>query len=839
MNIVEKERLCRHELDEFRDLIGLDASGFPADVEAALRFLHDHLFEESLNASRVQEQDGLRSHNLPARFKRYLGLGLRDYIEDRRIMAAMRLLWHRDLEVYFIAAAVGYAHHETFTRAFKRRVGCTPTQFRAHFPPGAPEAPDDEPLSPSIPDAPPPTQSAEATMFITDVIGIQTGSGNPDLRVEGSAAGQATVLVTVTGDNDARSEIADVRADGTWIARFPSNGALVACGETLQIEAGQPGDDEGRVRWEGPLECADLVPPRRASAEETNEDAVPTTRQARGHDGGGEAEDAVMTVMVASGAEGTPAVNVHSAAPTAYAEEPTHRNEPSRRKRTAEREERPHPSRRATADDDVEDLRAEVERLREQFLALRQDDSKKVVHRQETTRPDEDQRDDAVPHDRATTRENQDTDEQSSVLRELREEIRALRTERADPEHTPPPQPDADRPDDEEPAARDRQTERRERDDNTFDLRNAVRSLQDQIEALREHGPGPSSTDSSAEAETNESEPEEPEAEHADDRAEQNRADLYEAVQLLRQRVVDLERQDDQDAERRDPPREKKRSRTERARDTARELQNRAEQVVEDDHDEAPPRRRRPGERDDELGNKRRRNNKSPGRAEAPVIRFEPVEVGDWTDEGRCEIHIRARVSHPSGEPVAAELVDDRTGDVLADGRSERGRLTLSERVEVEPGRHTFTVHVNEPSPARLALVWELDEERARAQGTQGEVDGEEEDDSAGWISRAVGAGWALVAAAFLLSLASGVHGLLRGIVTAVFLGSFGTYLALTIPRRWAIWTFTGVGLFALSLVAFLPFTPIVQMDSYLLVAGLAALGLLGAGGVALFKGED
>ena len=108
MTLVEKERLCRQELEELRRLIDLDTSAYPADVEAALRFIHDHLFDPSLNASRVQEEDGLHSHNLPARFKRHLGFGLRDYIEDRRIMAAMRLLWHQELEIYLVAAAVGW-----------------------------------------------------------------------------------------------------------------------------------------------------------------------------------------------------------------------------------------------------------------------------------------------------------------------------------------------------------------------------------------------------------------------------------------------------------------------------------------------------------------------------------------------------------------------------------------------------------------------------------------------------------------------------------------------------------------------------------------------------------
>jgi hypothetical protein len=53
------------------------------------------------------------------------------------------------------------------------------------------------------------------------------------------------------------------------------------------------------------------------------------------------------------------------------------------------------------------------------------------------------------------------------------------------------------------------------------------------------------------------------------------------------------------------------------------------------------------------------------------------------------------------------------------------------------------------------------------------------------------------------------------------------------------MWTTAGIGLFALSLVTFLPFTPVVQMDGYLLVAALATLGLAAGSIVALFVSSE
>ena len=131
MRFHEKVRLIRQELTAFKQVISFDTSLFPADVQAALDYLHQHLFEERLNVSELYQQCNLRSHNLSGRFKRTVGLGIRDYIEDKRMMAAMRLLWQEELEVYLIAASVGFTHHESFTRAFKRCIGRTPSEFRA------------------------------------------------------------------------------------------------------------------------------------------------------------------------------------------------------------------------------------------------------------------------------------------------------------------------------------------------------------------------------------------------------------------------------------------------------------------------------------------------------------------------------------------------------------------------------------------------------------------------------------------------------------------------------------------------------------------------------------
>ena len=73
----------------------------------------------------------IRNHNVHSQFKMSLGVSMREYIERARVDAAKQLLRDPEVYVYEVADAVGYAHAETFSRAFHRQVGCTPGEFQA------------------------------------------------------------------------------------------------------------------------------------------------------------------------------------------------------------------------------------------------------------------------------------------------------------------------------------------------------------------------------------------------------------------------------------------------------------------------------------------------------------------------------------------------------------------------------------------------------------------------------------------------------------------------------------------------------------------------------------
>ena len=107
-----------------------------SDVQRVLRYIHNHLFEESLTIHGVLEQCHVRSHSFNARFKYELlksGQGpmtIWDYIQQQRVEAAKRLLRHKEIELFLIAISLGFKHYETFTRVFKRYANESPSAFR-------------------------------------------------------------------------------------------------------------------------------------------------------------------------------------------------------------------------------------------------------------------------------------------------------------------------------------------------------------------------------------------------------------------------------------------------------------------------------------------------------------------------------------------------------------------------------------------------------------------------------------------------------------------------------------------------------------------------------------
>jgi len=70
---------------------------------------------------------------LSRNYKSFLGENLFSYIIDLRLSHAERMLWQTDEDVRMVAFECGFSTLSNFNRLFKRRNGCTPTEYRARY----------------------------------------------------------------------------------------------------------------------------------------------------------------------------------------------------------------------------------------------------------------------------------------------------------------------------------------------------------------------------------------------------------------------------------------------------------------------------------------------------------------------------------------------------------------------------------------------------------------------------------------------------------------------------------------------------------------------------------
>ncbi len=129
-NLIEQKRLIKRELDKFKATLELNASTLPRDTRMLLECIHQHLFEPTLKVLEVRRRCGVKNHNISTYFRQTVGLGIREYIEDQRMRAARQLLAHEELGIFLIGLGIGYAHEESFSRAFRRRFSCSPSEYR-------------------------------------------------------------------------------------------------------------------------------------------------------------------------------------------------------------------------------------------------------------------------------------------------------------------------------------------------------------------------------------------------------------------------------------------------------------------------------------------------------------------------------------------------------------------------------------------------------------------------------------------------------------------------------------------------------------------------------------
>jgi transcriptional regulator GlxA family with amidase domain len=103
-----------------------------APIADLQRWLPDHL-DEDLSVPALARRAAMSPRSFARRFRTETGTTPAAYVESLRVESARRLLETSSAPVATVAASTGFGGPETLHRAFARRVGTTPDQYRRHF----------------------------------------------------------------------------------------------------------------------------------------------------------------------------------------------------------------------------------------------------------------------------------------------------------------------------------------------------------------------------------------------------------------------------------------------------------------------------------------------------------------------------------------------------------------------------------------------------------------------------------------------------------------------------------------------------------------------------------
>lgn len=94
-----------------------------------IQFVSDNL-EKPLNQTELAKELHMSNSNFSKTFKQYTGMNFVDFITEKRIAKAKELLIYSNLKTAEIAEQTGYPEVRYFNQVFKKRIGCSPREFR-------------------------------------------------------------------------------------------------------------------------------------------------------------------------------------------------------------------------------------------------------------------------------------------------------------------------------------------------------------------------------------------------------------------------------------------------------------------------------------------------------------------------------------------------------------------------------------------------------------------------------------------------------------------------------------------------------------------------------------
>lgn len=117
-------------INDFADKNQIQSDTWPAPIQAAAKYMIEHLSEPIL-VSEVAEIVGLSRSHFSTLFKKTAGESFHAFIDKRKLERAKELLEVTQASIQEVAEQIGMLDSKYFSKWFKKGTGLTPTEYRA------------------------------------------------------------------------------------------------------------------------------------------------------------------------------------------------------------------------------------------------------------------------------------------------------------------------------------------------------------------------------------------------------------------------------------------------------------------------------------------------------------------------------------------------------------------------------------------------------------------------------------------------------------------------------------------------------------------------------------
>ena len=101
-------------------------------TKKAMQYITSHLNMQLLSVKEIADKLYISEATLSKRFKNDMGIAIKKYMDDQIFFEAEKLLLKTNWPLSKISENLGFCDQFYFTRKFKKRYNCTPSEYRKH-----------------------------------------------------------------------------------------------------------------------------------------------------------------------------------------------------------------------------------------------------------------------------------------------------------------------------------------------------------------------------------------------------------------------------------------------------------------------------------------------------------------------------------------------------------------------------------------------------------------------------------------------------------------------------------------------------------------------------------